>query len=170
MPNQAFPSVNGHESSWADIGISFNIPGGATLQATDIEAINWSRSVEVGESRGTSGGRVMKRTAGSESQEASASFTRSGVAQLVEGLETAAVALGLVRGNEVMISGVAFDILVQHTPLGDSRIYTAKLSGCRFLGDSDAMTQGNESDLIEVTLNPIKIATKSATGRWIVLR
>ncbi len=170
MPNQAFPSVNAQESSWADITVTFNIPDGATVDLVDLEAIKFSRKVEVGESRGTSGGRVMKRTAGSETVEASATMTRSGVAQLMEALEVAAASAGLVRGNEVIISGVSFDILVQHTPLGDSRIYTAKLSGCRFLGDSYDNKQGNEADMIELTLNPIKIATKSATGQWIVLR
>ncbi len=170
MANQAFPSVQGQESSWADITATFNIPGGATVGLVDIEGIKWSRKVEVGESRGASGGRVMKRTAGSESVEASATMTRSGVAQLVEALEVAAMDGGFVRGNEVIISGVAFDILIQHTPSGDSRIYTAKLSGCRYLGDSDDNKQGNEADMIELTLNPIKIATKSATGQWIVLR
>lgn len=170
MPNQAYPTVNEHECSWADIAVTFNIPEGATVGIVDLEGIKWSRKVEVGESRGTSGGRVMKRTAGSESVEASATLTRSGVAQLVEGLEVAAVSAGLTRGNEVVISGVSFDILIQHTPLGSSRIYTAKLSGCRFLGDSDDMKEGNEADKIELTLNPIKIATKSATGQWIVLR
>lgn len=170
MPNQAFPSVNEHESSWADIGVNFNIVGGATMPWVDIEAIKWSRKVEVGKSRGTSGGRVMKQTAGSEDCEASSTVQRSGAIQLIEAIEVAAVALGLVRGNEVIISGVSFDILVQHTPLGTSRVYTAKLAGCRFLGDSDDMKQGNEGDMIELTLNPIKIATKSATGRWIVLR
>lgn len=170
MANQAFPSVQGHECSWADIAVTLNVPSGATIGLVDLEGIKWSRKVEVGESRGTSGGRVMKRTAGSESDEASASMTRSGVAQLVEALEVAAISAGTVRGNEVIISGVGFDILIQHTPLGDSRIYTTKLSGCRFLGDSDDMKQGNDADMIELTLNPIRIATLSATGSWIVLR
>ncbi len=170
MPNQAFPSVNSQECSWADIAVTFNIPSGDTVPLVDLEGIKFSRKVEVGESRGTSGGRVMKRTAGSETVEASASMSRSGVVQLVEALEVAAMAAGQIRGNEVIISGVSFDILVQHTPLGDSRIYTAKLSGCRFLGDSYDHKQGNEAEMVELTLNPIKIATKSATGQWIVLR
>ncbi len=170
MPNQDFASVNGHESSWADIAATFNIPGGATVGLVDLEGIKWSSKVEVGSSRGTSGGRVMKRTAGAEDVEASATMTRSGVAVLIEGLEVAAVAAGSVRGNSVIISGVSFDILIQHTPLGDSRIYTTKLSGCRYLGDSDDMKQGSDADMIELTLNPIRIARKSATGRWIELR
>jgi len=170
MTNQAFPSVQEHECSWADIAVTFNVPGGSTVGLVDLEAIKWSSKVEVGESRGTSGGRVMKRTAGAETCEASATLTRSGWAALLEGLETAAVALDQTRGNEVIISGVAFDILVQHTPLGASRIYTTKLSGCRLFGNSSDMKQGNDADMIEVTLNPIKIANKSATGKWTVLR
>lgn len=170
MTNQAFPSVDGDECSWADIAVTFNVPAGATVPLVDLEAIKWSGKVEVSQSRGTSGGRVMKTTAGAETSEASATLTRSGAALLMEGLETAAVAAGAVRGNEVIISGVRFDILVQHTPLGSARIYTTKLSGCRFLGDSNDMKQGNEADMIEITLNPIRIARKSATGRWLVLR
>lgn len=170
MPNQAFPSIDGDEVSWADIGVTCNVPGGASFAWVDLEAIKWSGKVEVGESRGTSGGRLMKTTAGSESSEASATVTRSGHAQLMEGLEIAAVAAGAIRGNEVMISGVRFDILIQHTPLGSSRIYTTKLSGCRYLGDSSDMKQGNEADMIELTLNPVRIARKSLSGRWIVLR
>lgn len=170
MANLAFPTVNGHECSWADIGVTLNIPGAASLDLVDLEAIKWSRKVELGESKGTSGGRVLKRTAGSETGEASATISRSGCANLVEALETAAVSLNLVRADQVIISGISFDILIQHTPLGDSRIYTAKLFGCRYLGDSSDMKEGNEADMIELTLNPIKIATKSATGNWIVLR
>lgn len=170
MANQAFPSVNEHECSWADIAVTFNVVGGATVPWVDLEGIKWSRKVEVGETRGTSGGRVMKRTAGSESVEASASVTRAGARAIIDGLVVAAKSAGQTRGNEVIISGVAFDILIQHTPLGTTSIYTAKLSGCRFLGDSDDMKQGNDGDMIELTLNPIKIATKLATGEWVTLR
>ena len=169
MPNQAAPSVNGHESSWADIAVSFNVPGGATVGLVDIEGIKWDRKVEVGESRGTSGGRPMKRTRGSASYEASATMTRSGVETLREAIEVAAVAEGLTRDNRVAISGISFDILIQHTPLGDDRIYEVKLSGCRYLGDSNDNKQGNEADMVELNLNPIEIATKSSTGAWIVL-
>lgn len=133
MPNQSFASVDGDEVSWADLAATMNVPGGATIALVDIEAIKWSTKVEVGESRGTSGGRMMKTTAGSESHEASATMTRSGVAVLMEALEVAAVAGGYVRGNDVIISGVRFDILIQHTPLGSSRIYT---TSCQAAGTS----------------------------------
>ncbi len=170
MPSQDFASVNEHECSWSDIAITPMVTGGRTLKGTDWEGIKWSRKVEVGESRGTSGGRVRKRTAGSESCEASGTQTRAGWADLMEALEEAAEAAGLTRDDEVYISGVAFDILIQHTPLGSDRIHEAKLVGCRFLGDASDMKQGNDADMIELTLNPIKILTKSSTGKWITLR
>jgi hypothetical protein len=170
MPNLAFPSVNEHECSWADIAVTFNVIGGQTIKLVDLEGIKWSAKVEVGSSSGTSGGRVMKRTAGSEAVEASATVTRSGMVQIIEGLEAAAVAANQIRGDQVIISGVSFDILVQHTPLGVDRIYTNKLVGCRYLGDSDDMKQGNEADVLELTLNPMQVLRKSSTGRWITLR
>jgi hypothetical protein len=170
MPSQDFASVNEHECSWADIAITPMVVGGRTLKGTDWEGIKWSRKVEVGASRGVSGGRVRKRTAGSEDVEASGSQTRAGWAELMEALEEAAESAGLVRDDEVFISGIAFDILIQHTPLGSSRIYETKLVGCRFLGDSSDMKQGNEAEVIEITLNPIKVLTKSSTGQWITLR
>jgi hypothetical protein len=171
MANQAFPNVNGDVCSWADIAVEMNVPGGATVGLVDLEGIKWSDKVEVGEQRGTSGGRVMGQTAGSLSTEASATLSRAGAVQLIEAIEVAALSLpGAVRGNEVIISGVRFDILIQHTPLGSTRIFEAKLSGCRFLGRSHDLKQGNEADMVEITLNPIKVAEKSATGNWIVLR
>lgn len=170
MANQAFPNVNGDVCSWADIGCTLNVPGGAEAPLFDLEGIKWSDKVEVGEQRGTSGGRVMGTTAGSLSTEASMTISRLGAIQFIEALEVAAAALpNAVRGNRVRISGVRFDILIQHTPLGTERIFTAKLSGCRFLGRSHDLKQGNEADMVEITLNPIEIAELSATGNWIVL-
>jgi hypothetical protein len=171
MANQAFPSVNEHECSWADIAVNFNIPGGAEVPLVDLEAVSWGRTIERGKSRGTSGGRPMKKTAGSVDYEASITLTRSGHAMFMEALEAAALSVPeLVRGDRVIISGVSFDIVVQHTPLGASRIYTAKISGCTYDGDSSDMSEGSEADTLEITLDPLEIATKSSSGNWIVLR
>lgn len=170
MANQAFPSVNEDECSWADIEATINVPGGRQLPLIDLEGIKWGRTLTRGISKGTSGGRPMKKTAGSLEVEGSLVTSRSGHAAMMEALEAAAEELGLVRGDEVIISGVRFDILIQHTPLGSSRIYTAKLTGCSFDGDSSDMAQGESPDTLEVALNPLQVATKSASGKWIVLR
>lgn len=170
MVNQVYPSVNEHESSWADIQLTMNVPGGASLKIIDFSAIKWKRTVTVGSSRNASGGRVIKRTAGSQEVEASAVVSRSGHAQITEALETAAIAAGQVRGNEVIISGISFDLLVKHTPLGQSRIYVAKLVGCRYLSDGDDSEEGSDPDTLDIDLSPIQILTKSRTGQWIALR
>ncbi len=88
---------------------------------------------------------------------------------LLEAIEAAAVTLGQIRDDKVIIGGIDFDVLIQHTPLGDSRIYQVKLIGCSLDGDSSDMKQGNEADIIELTLNPIDVQVKSATGKWLVL-
>lgn len=168
MADTSSASVNVHECSWADISVTLNVPGGANVPVVDLEAFKWSRKNERSESRGTSG-RPKKRTRGSPSYEASATATRGGWMQLIEAIETAAVALNQVRGDQVIIGAIDFDMLIQHTPLGDSRIYAVKLKGCSLDGDSSDMKQGSEADMIELVLNPIEIATKSASGKWLVI-
>ncbi len=168
MPDISSASLNIHECSWADIAINILAPGGATVPLLDIEGWKWSRKNERATTRGTSG-RPKKRTRGSPDFEGSASATRAGWMVVLEALEVMAEELGLVRDDKVIIGGVDFDVIIQHTPLGDSRIYTAKLSGCSLDGDSSDMKQGNEADIIELTLNPLEIATKSSSGKWLVI-
>jgi hypothetical protein len=162
-------SVNVHECSWADIECTLLIPNGPSITIEDVEGWKWASKLEVGESRGVSGGRPRKRTRGSASHEASATATRGGWMALGEAIETAAIALGQQRGDQVIIGGVAFDVLLQHSPLGDTRIYSVKLVGCRLLGDSSDMKQGSEADMVELTLNPLNIMRKSKSGNWLVL-
>ncbi len=168
MPDTSSASVNVHECSWADIAVNILAPGGATVPLLDIEGWKWSRKNERSVSKGTSG-RPKKRTRGSPSFEGSATATRGGWMLIIEAIETVALGLGLVRDDKVIIGGVDFDVVIQHTPLGDSRIYAVKLTGCSLDGDSSDMKQGNEADMIELVLNPLEIATKSATGKWLVI-
>ena len=164
MANQAYPSLNDIDPSWADIGVTFTVFGGALIDMADIAGLKWSRKVEVGERRGASGGRVMARTTGQGSQEASATLYRGGLRRLIKGLASKAP----LRGNQRRIALVAFDIMIQHTPPGETEIYQTKIKGCRYLGDSDDMKEGNEADKIEVTLNPIEIV-QIVNGEEIVL-
>jgi hypothetical protein len=164
MIQQSYPSLNDIEPSWADIALTFSIGGGQFLDMEAIKALKWNRKVEVGERRGASGGRVMARTTGQGSQEASATLYRSGLRQLIRALMDQAP----VRGNQAVISLVSFDITVQHTPPGEFDIYQTIIKGCRYLGDADDMKEGNEADTVECTLNPIEIA-QFIDGREVVL-
>lgn len=153
MAQQEYPTLNDLAPSWADIVTSFTIYGGSLLETTDYSAINWSSSVEVGEKRGASGGRVMARTSGAASHEASATFYRSGFRKLLRALMEKAP----VRGNQRLVSLVGFDVLIQHTPVGETEIYQTKIKGCRLLGASASMAEGVDADVLELTLNPIEI-------------
>lgn len=153
MTNQAYPSVDGIAPSWSDISATFTISGGALFDVSAIAGIKTGRKVDVGEQRGISGGRVMARTTGQTTYEASATFYRSGLRTLIKGLMDAAPS----RGNQKLISIVAFDILVQHTPPGETEIYVRKLKGCRFLGEDMDMKEGPDADKVELTFNPIEI-------------
>lgn len=164
MVNQAYPSLNDIEPSWADIAVSATISGGVLVDMSAIAALKWSRKVEVGERRGASGGRVMARTTGQGSQEASGTFYRSGMRTLIKGL----MALAPTRGNQLVISLVPFDIMIQHTPPGESEIYQVKIKGCRYLGDADDMKEGTDPDKVEITLNPIEIV-RLINGKEVVL-
>jgi hypothetical protein len=164
MTNQAYPALNDIVPSWADIQTTFTISGGDALDMVDIAAVKWGRKSELGEQRGASGGRVMARTSGSGSQEASATLYRSGYRKLLKSL----MAKAPTRGNQALISYVSFDILIQHTVPNDPEIYTTHIKGCRFLGESDDMKEGNEADKIEINLNPIEVANV-INGKEVVL-
>lgn len=154
MPSQAFPTVNEVESSWADVGITFDVTEGQSLSITDVESIKWDRSLEVGVKRGTSGGRIMARTTGQGDQSASVVFYRSGVKKLIRAL----IERAPQRGNQRLIGQVTFNVQIQHTPIGSDEIFETILKGCRYLGDADDMAEGPDADTVEVTLNPIEIA------------
>ena len=138
---QEYPSLNEIEPSWADIQIAITPYDGAELNMNEIAGINWSRSVEVGERRGTSGGRVMARTTGAVSYE----------------LLQALMANAPERGDQLRVGLVGFDIIIQHTPPNSDSVYTTKIKGCRLLGDSSDQSEGTDAQQLEITLNPLEI-------------
>jgi hypothetical protein len=153
MANQLYPALNDFAPSWANIAVTATVYDGQLLDIFDITGINWSRSVEVGEQRGASGGRVMARTQGDISFEASMTLYRSGYRKLVKALMEVAP----TRGNQKLIGLVGFDIMIQHSTEGDPEIYQTKIKGCRLLGDSNDNSEGTDADTVEITLNPIEI-------------
>lgn len=153
MSNDAIPSIQDIDCSWAEIALTITPTGATALETIDFAAVKWSRKVDVGERKGASGGRVMARTRGTVTYEASATFYRGGYIRLLQALMENAP----TRGNQLLVGLVAFEFLIQHTPIGSDDIFTTKIKGCRLLGDADDNKEGNESDKIELTLNPIEI-------------
>lgn len=155
--NNDYPILNGIAPSWADIIVRCTPEGAPLIDVKDISAINTSATVEVGEQRGASGGRVMRRTTGSVSYEASMTLYRSGYQKFMRALSAAAASKGLVRGNQHAIAMVHFDIQIQHTPINDVEIYERVIRGCRCLGSAVNGAEGTDADTVEVTLSPLEI-------------
>lgn len=151
--NQDYPILDGIAPSWADVQISCSIYDGALLEVKDIQAINTSRTVEIGKQRGASGGRTKRRTVGQSDEEASMTLYRTGHKALIRALASVAP----VRGNERLISLVHFDIQYQYSPPGSVEIYERKILGCRVIGDTMNDTEGSDPQVVEVPLSVIKI-------------
>lgn len=151
--NQSYPLLNGIAPSWADVIIKCAVFDGALLDMQDIQSINTSRSVEIGEQRGASGGRVSRRTLGNGSQEASMTLYRSGYQEFIRKLAAVAPA----RGNERVITAVHFDVIYQYTPLGTEEIFERHIRGARIIGDTMNDTEGSDAAVVEVPLSVAKI-------------
>jgi hypothetical protein len=151
--NNEYPVLDGVAPSWADIQINITPSGGALIEMKDIAAITRGSTVEVGEQRGASGGRVLKRTTGSVSYEASLTLYRSGYQKLLRGLKDSAP----VRGNQKIISLVHFQVQVQHTPEGEDEIFEYRIKGCRVMGATVNDAEGTDAEQVEVPLSPIEI-------------
>lgn len=148
-----FPVLDGIAPSWADIDAKM-IPNGGTLIAMkDIQAINTNTTVEVGEQRGASGGRVMRRTTGAKTDEASMTVYATGYQTMVRNLMQAAP----VRGNQRLISLVHSLLVVQHTPPGSDEIFEYRLKGLRVLGRTKNSTEGTDAETVEVALSVAEI-------------
>jgi len=147
MAQQEYPTFQGVAPSWSDLSISFPIYGGATVKLTDIAALKWSDSVEIGDFAGTNGGRKSRRTTGKYSCEASCTFT-------VDGWK--AFQAKLAEKNP-KITLVGFDVLAMYTPPDSTEICKVKIAGCRVSGRSGDMSDGTDAALIEVALNPMRI-------------
>ncbi len=166
--NNEYPLYNGFATSWADADVKCKAPNVQLFTLTDIAAFHTGRTVEIGEQRGRTGGRVKKRTLGQGSQEASITFYRDGFQSFLEKMVEAAVALNLVRGEQVILTAVEFDVDFKHTPLNDSRIYQRIARGLRVIGDTLDGAEGTDADQIEVPLSAIEIVD-IVNGKEVVL-
>lgn len=149
MSADDYPVLDGIAPSWADITVSLTPYGGELLDVKDIAAINTGTTVEVGEQRGASGGRVMRRTTGSVSHEASMTLYKSGWNKLLRKLKEAATE----RAGQKRVGLVHFDIFIQHIPPDESDEYEIKILGCRLMGRSANSAEGTDADQVEVPLS-----------------
>lgn len=166
--NNAFPLYNGFAVSWADISVKITGTDIVLLSTEDIAAVHTGRTIEVGQQRGATGGRKKKRTLGSAEQEASITLYRDGYQKFLRTLVATAEAQGYVRGNEVLISPVSFDMQILHTPFNDPEIYDRRVLGARVIGDTLDGAEGTDADQVEVPLDVMKIVDM-IDGKEVVL-
>jgi hypothetical protein len=163
------PLLNGFAPSWCDIAVRVSPGGGPLIEIGDIAAIDYNASLELGEQR--EGGRVVNRTRGAVSYEASMTLYASGYQKLLLGL----VAAAPLRGAQSLISLVSFSISIQFTPptggglagqaigavagaLGvGGGIFETRLKGCRVIGRNISAAEGVDAQQVEVPLSVIEI-------------
>lgn len=166
--NNEYPVYNGVSPSFCDIKVAVTATGAPLLRMQGIKSINTSVSGEVGEQRGASGGRVMKRTTGQVSYEASMTLYRDAFNEFLDNLAIAAQSLGYVRGNQVLVSLVHFGIQIQHTLPGVQDTFEHRIKGCRYLGRDLNGAEGTDPDTVDVKLSPLEIVDMRG-GKEIVL-
>ncbi len=149
----SYPLLDGIAPSWADITLKITPSGGPILTVEDFAALHSGRSVEVGEQRGASGGRVMRRTTGAVSYESSITFYRTGYQKLIRELAKLAPS----RGNQKLVGLVHWGVQVQHKPFNSAEIYERRWKGCRLLGDTLDAAEGTDADQVEVPVSVIEI-------------
>lgn len=152
--NNEFPVFDGIAPSWADLQIKVKGKSTALLDMRDVKEIKTGSTVELGEQRGVSGGRVIKRTTGSVKNEASWTLYHSGWLKLVRNLK----GMAPLRGNQRVLSLVHFDLQYLWTPPGDVDIYETRIKGCRILGRNLDNAEGTDATTIEVPLSPLVVA------------
>lgn len=152
--NNEFPLVDGFTPSWSDIVIKATPQGGSLVEVKDIKSIDTNTTLEIGEQRGASGGRVIKRTTGSTTHEASLVLFYPGYVQLMRALAALAPT---PRGSQKAVSLVNFDIQVQFTPPGSDEVFEFLVRGCRYAGRKISPAEGTDPQEVEVALKVIEI-------------
>lgn len=173
LGSQAFPFINGAAPSWADIKVSLSPPrpvgglgavaGAATAVAAAagasfltmqmLQAINTGVQVEVDDVRGASGGRVLARTTGEQSQTCSLTFYSTGFDDFLFKIGTIAP----LRGAQRRVSLVSFDIDYQYKMPGEVALKGTRIRGCRYLGRERNDSQGNAAALVTVPISCVSI-------------
>jgi len=157
MSNNQFPIYNNVAPSWADLQ-SFVSGGDLSLfEMEDVNAINTSSALELGEQ--LKGGRVMATTTGSLKNEFTMTFYQQGFDVFLKKLALACQSLGggYVRGDQMRVGLVHFNVHLQHTPPTTDRIDEVELNGIRYTGRTRNVSQGTDANMVEVTLHAKEI-------------
>lgn len=150
MISQDFPVLDGFAPSWADLSMNFKGAVTPKLEMKDIASVESVASLEIGELRGLSGGKVVRTTTGASKYEGKLGLYQSGFVNLLDNLGPGMPTRGGVR----IYGTIHFDIQQFWTPPGTDEIYEKQMNGCRILGDTLAAAEGTDAQQIDV---PMKV-------------
>ena len=163
-------TINGRAVSWSEIKITANVQGGFSMPQIDVKAINYETKIDIGEQRGASGGRVMKRTTGAASNSGSATFYRDGLRDLKKVIAPVALAAGFVNSEgHAQLSLVKFDLVVVHDWADDPEIHQMDLIACQLFKDGGKFEEGTDAETVDVDLNPLRIIETVAGIKTVLL-
>lgn len=166
MANTAYATLQGIAPSWADIGASFSIVGGKILDTLDFADLKFDADNDIGEQRGPSGGRVIRRTTGSLKLSGSMTLYRTGDRVFLAALAEKAPK----RSGLAQIGLVHFDILAQWTPPGETGIYEVTLQSCRVKKRGGSSSEGADPEKISYDLSIGEIIENlGAAGKVVLL-
>jgi hypothetical protein len=152
--NQDYPTLDGISPSWSDVIVRIAPDAAPILDVKDIKGINTSLSLELGEQRGASGGRVMARTTGQEKCEASMDLYYSAFRnKFLRGMKNQAPK----RGNTRALRFVHFGVNYLYTPFGEDDIFEVRLYGCCYTGRDINGSEGTDAQIVNVKLSVLRI-------------
>lgn len=141
------PTLNRIIQSWSDIKSKIQITGGQALDTEDFADVSWKSEVSIGMQRGT-GGATKKSTRGSLQDSGSMELYSASFAAFLEALSDLATEVNGLKE----VSTVFFDIIIQHTPPGETAIKHTELLGCRLLAYDEKNAEGDDPDKVACTL------------------
>lgn len=157
------PTLNRIAQSWSDIKPSIQIVGGEAFEGEDFADVSWSSEVAVGMQRGT-GGATKKSTRGALTENGSMILYAAFFRAFLEALSNIAPEKNGLREASL----VFFDLMIQHTPPGETAIFHTELLGCRLLKFDEKNAEGDDPDKVECGLYIGQIV-KVINGKRIVL-
>lgn len=163
MAQQSYPTLNGEAQSWANIEVKANLYDGPSIDLSDIAGVDWDIAAERGTQRQTNGA-IKAFTRGQSTPSGKVSFYADGCLSFVEKLIDIAIAKGFVENGEAKYGMVAFDIIIQHTPLGATGIRQVELLGCQLSKDAASYAEGTDADKNELELS-LKRVVRTINGK-----
>lgn len=163
MAAQEFPIYNGIAPTWADVSVTANVYGGKLIDMADIYAVKLDPAVDVGEQH--RGGRTVRRGSGQGKNTGELTVYRSAYQAFLRQIADIAP----VQNGQRIITLVHFDIIVHHTPPGDTEIYQREGRGCRIVGNGLDGQEGVDPDKLTLPLSVVQIVD-IVDGNEFVLR